>query len=78
MMPTIMNLATGATFKEITKSNFRKLPILLLPKQINDQFVEVMKPIFEMIRVLEEKNDLLKETRDLLLPKLITGQLAVV
>ena len=77
MMPTIMNLATGATFKEITKGNFRKLPILLLPKNINDQLVKVMQPTFEMIRVLEEMNDLLKQTRDSLLPKLISGQLAV-
>jgi len=73
----IMNLASGATFKEINKTTFRKIPILVPGQSIIDQFNEIMKPIGALLENLIRKNRVLKETRDLLLPKLISGEIDV-
>jgi len=73
----IMNLASGATFKEINKTTFRKIPILVPGQSIIDQFNEIMNPIGALLENLIRKNRVLKETRDLLLPKLISGEIDV-
>jgi type I restriction enzyme, S subunit len=41
------------------------------------KFSEIVSPLFRQIYVLSEKNDNLRKTRDLLLPKLISGQIDV-
>lgn len=41
------------------------------------RFVELCEPIFKQVRVLTAKNSNLRATRDLLLPKLISGELDV-
>lgn len=73
----ILSVASGATFKEITKGNFRKFPILVSPKKYSTLFNEIVAPIGRNIEVLIKKQDLLRSTRDLLLPKLISGELDV-
>lgn len=73
----ILNFATGATFKEITKGNFRKFPFLLPPSDITDEFNRSVAPIGRTIELLIQKQKNLRATRDLLLPKLISGKLDV-
>ena len=73
----ILNVATGATFKEITKGNFRKFPFLLPPSDIAEQFNGIVAPFGRNIEVLIQKQKNLRTTRDLLLPKLISGKLDV-
>jgi type I restriction enzyme S subunit len=76
-LPQILTLASGATFKEITKTTFRELPILVPSQSIADKFLEVSSPIGRQIETLLRKNELLREARDLLLPRLISGELDV-
>jgi type I restriction enzyme, S subunit len=73
----ILNFATGATFKEITKGNFRKFSYLVPPPDVSEQFNELAAPIGRNIETLICKQDNLRTTRDLLLPKLISGKLDV-
>jgi len=73
----ILNFATGATFKEITKGNFRKFSYLVPPPDVSEQFNELAAPIGRNIETLIRKQDNLRTTRDLLLPKLISGKLDV-
>jgi type I restriction enzyme S subunit len=40
-------------------------------------FHETEEPFFDAVRNLRKKNELLRKTRDSLLPKLISGQLDV-
>lgn len=47
------------------------------PAEILDAFSEVIKPIFEKIRLLSQKNDRLISIRGQLLPRLISGKLSV-
>jgi type I restriction enzyme, S subunit len=72
---TIISFASGATFKEISKTVFRQLPILIAEKKVRNQFVTVIDPICKHIANLQQKNINLRKTRDLLLPKLISGEI---
>jgi type I restriction enzyme S subunit len=73
----IVSLASGATFKEISRSTFRKLPMLVPPQPLRQAFDEFAAPICKMIESLLKKQAILRTTRDLLLPKLISGQIDV-
>ena len=44
---------------------------------MRDKFSEFIEPIFQKIDSLEEANDVLTKTHDLLLPRLISGKLSV-
>ncbi len=73
----INTLASGATFKEINKSTFRRLPIAIAEATTNKQFNEILAPIGKQIENLIARNAILHHTRDLLLPKLISGEVDV-
>jgi type I restriction enzyme S subunit len=69
--------ATGATFKEITKGVFRKLELVVPPIELTKAFELAVEPMMNLVLQLEQKNANLRTTRDLLLPKLISGELDV-
>jgi type I restriction enzyme S subunit len=68
-------LGTGATFKEITKRAFKEYGVVLAPPDIERLFFERTWPLLQMIETLEAQNENLRLTRDLLLPKLLSGEL---
>lgn len=47
------------------------------PQEIRDRFVEIAGPLFESISQFSAQNTVLTQTRDLLLPRLISGKLSV-
>lgn len=73
----ITNLATGATFKEINKRTFRELQIVVASPDICEAFVNIMSPIGGLIENLLQRNSNLRRTRDLLLPKLVSGEVSI-
>jgi type I restriction enzyme S subunit len=70
-------LATGATFKEITKGSFKRVPFLLPVDKILEDFRNAITPIDDQVRLLEEASRKLALLRDMLLPKLVSGQIDV-
>lgn len=70
-------VATGATFKEITKGAFKRVPFLVPAQDVLGKHREFVDPVESQIRVLEEQTRALGHLRDLLLPKLVTGQIDV-
>jgi len=50
------------------------LSVLIPPKELRDKFAKIVRPLFTKMHLLGKKNTRLKETRDLLLPKLISGK----
>ena len=57
---------------------FLKQEYVTIPdKIILSKFNNLVSPFFEEIQILKDKNQLLEETRDLLLPRLISGKLSV-
>lgn len=69
--------ATGSTFKEASGSLMRMQKVLIPSEHIYDDFEKLLQPIFERQAVLEIECNKLSLLRDILLPKLISGQLKV-
>jgi type I restriction enzyme, S subunit len=70
-------LAGGATFAELTKGTFKRIEILTPPEPIVIEFTAIESPLFKNIETLLQTNRKLIETRDKLLPRLISGKLSV-
>ena len=67
--------ANGSTFQEISKKNFRPLRVNHSGEALVAKFAEVAGPMMALIRNNEQENQTLAATRDLLLPKLMSGEL---
>lgn len=72
-----ISLGTGATFKEITKGVFKGIELVVPPAALVDDFQQKVTPLMDMILRLQRKNRNLRTQRDLLLPKLISGEIDV-
>ncbi|MDC5718208.1 restriction endonuclease subunit S [Vibrio europaeus] len=53
----------------------KEFPVCIPPQDILDKFNAVVTPAIEQVRVLSLKNRNLKKQRDMLLPKLISGEI---
>ncbi len=73
----IHQLAGGATFKEIRKTSFRELPITVADDDVQRRFRSQTEPLLGLIENLILKNHNLRQTRDLLLPRLVSGEIPV-
>jgi type I restriction enzyme S subunit len=73
----IDNTASGSTYKEINRTEFRDFDFLIAEEKTRQEFLKTIKPIAELIEVLLKKNKNLRKQRDLLLPRLISGELDV-
>lgn len=76
-MNAILAKANGSTFQEISKGNFRPLPMVVPPKPVLQAFDAVAKPLYERIAKNEKESRTLAQTRDLLLPRLMSGEIRI-
>ncbi len=76
-MDAIIAKANGSTFQEISKGNFRPLPVVVAPDPLLQAFDSIVKPFYERIAKNEREARTLAQTRDLLLPRLMSGDLRV-
>ena len=76
-MDVILGNANGSTFQEISKSNFRSIPVIVPPEPILKAFRERTGPLYRHIVENERESRTLAQLRDTLLPKLISGKLRV-
>jgi type I restriction enzyme S subunit len=75
--PHFKLLAGGATFAELTKTTFKRFEILTPPEKLVSFFTDKVAPLLKTIEKLLQTNVYLEKTRDMLLPKLISGRLPV-
>jgi len=73
----IINLNSNAAQPGINQAGVKGLDIILPSKLLLNEFRFYIKPILSLIFKLALKNKTLVETRDLLLPRLISGELDV-
>jgi len=73
----ILQHANGSTFQEISKKNFRPLPITVADSDTLSAFDKTVRPLFDRIVANERENRTLDATRDLLLPKLMSGEISI-
>ncbi|MGI8427358.1 MAG: restriction endonuclease subunit S [Actinomycetota bacterium] len=76
-VPEFKTLASGATFKELSRGEFRRLQIALPPVDLMTHFHTAVKPLGDSIERMLEMNECLRSLRDFLLPKLVSGQIDV-
>ncbi len=76
-MEAIKGRANGTTFMEISKSNFRTLPVFVPPQTLLDEFQQQVEPLHRRVVSNLEESRTLAELRDALLPKLLSGELRV-
>jgi type I restriction enzyme S subunit len=76
-MQTVHQKANGSTFQEISKANFRPIEVTVPSPALLRAFDETARPLFERIISNEKENRVLAATRDLLLPKLMSGEIRV-
>lgn len=77
-MEAVKSKANGSTFQEISKSNFKLIDISIPSVEVLQRFDEVIDPVFRKIVENVYSNLSLTQTRDTLLPKLMSGQLELV
>jgi len=71
------SMGNGAIFKAVSKQEVLGLPFLVPPAPLVVAFEKKASPIWSLVRNLTHQNENLRATRDLLLPKLISGELDV-
>ncbi|MFC1337393.1 MAG: restriction endonuclease subunit S, partial [gamma proteobacterium symbiont of Clathrolucina costata] len=76
-MDRIKANAGGSTFAEISKRSFKPIRILKPSKEILRRFDELASPLHHQVVELERENIALARMRDVLLPKLISGDLTL-
>lgn len=69
--------ASGAVFDAIVVDTFKNIPFLIPSSSLCDEFTEQVKSVFSQIDNLSIQNMKLAQARDLLLPKLMSGELTV-
>lgn len=73
----IKNMKSGAAIPRIVLKDFKRLPIVWPTVEVRDRFEHLIHPLHQQCRLLVESNQRLAASRNLLLPRLISGQLSV-
>ncbi|MEG5054937.1 MULTISPECIES: restriction endonuclease subunit S [unclassified Microcoleus] len=76
-MGIIEGRANGTTFMEISKKNFRAIPVLVPSQQVLEAFNEQAESIHQQVANNFYKNKTLTSIRNALLPKLLSGKIRV-
>lgn len=76
-MSVIIGNANGSTFLEISKSNFRPLPIVVPSTEKLREFEQQAKLLHQLVVDNQCQSQTLIKLRDTLLPKLLSGELRV-
>ena len=53
--------------------NINRISTIIPSQELIDLFMEKVKPLYEEIKVLKQKNEILTKQRDSLLPRLMSG-----
>lgn len=73
----IRSHAGGATYKEISKGKFRALPVVIPDAALLREFEHQASTLHAQVRTLHTQNQKLAQARDILLPRLMNGEIAV-
>jgi type I restriction enzyme S subunit len=71
------SMGGGTIFKAVSKDDMHEIKVMVPPMNLILSFEEIVNPILGEIKNLTVKNGKLRTTRDILLPKLISGELDV-
>ena len=69
--------ANGTTVLHLSPSHVQSSKLVLPPSEARQRYAEIAKSLHQQSDLLQKKNTNLRQTRDLLLPRLISGELDV-
>ncbi|HDZ18394.1 hypothetical protein LCGC14_1154150 [marine sediment metagenome] len=70
-------IGAGTIYKAVTKDDVHNIEILYPKEEIIEEFEKIIKPFSDLILNLTIKNECLRQLRDLLLPKLVFGEIHI-
>lgn len=73
----LTNHATGSAYPAVNSSDFENAEIVLPPNELLNEFDNTVSPMFILRKKLLAKNNNLRQTRDMLLPRLVSGEIDV-
>jgi type I restriction enzyme S subunit len=73
----IRSMGSGSTYPEVSRGKFREFMVLTPTQRLVADFDEQASRLFAQIRNLKLQTQKLRAARDLLLPKLMSGEVAV-
>ena len=73
----VKSRAVGAVFDAIIKDTFKVIPFVVPPERLIEEFTDYAESILKQIDFLLTSTEKLTQARDILLPKLMSGELAV-
>ena len=71
----IRSNAKGSTFPEISRARFRSMDVAIPEDNALIEFNNVVEPLMQQVRILAKQNAFLATARDMLLPRLMKGDL---
>jgi type I restriction enzyme S subunit len=76
-MDAIKAHASGTTFPEISKKNFRPLPVVVPSGNVIRAYQQIADPLYKLLTASVKEGERLARTRDYLLPQLLSGSVWV-
>ena len=73
----LVGLGQGAAQNNISQQVIKSFKMVLPRKELMEAFLESVSPLFEQVEILQKSNINLVQARDLLLPRLMNGEVAV-
>lgn len=77
LQPVINNMQVGSAQPHVYAKNINRLSIIIPSENDLIAYENIIKPLYDEIKKLNDKNKLLKKQRDALLPRLMSGKLSV-
>ena len=76
-VPEIRSNAQGTTYPEISKGRFREMDVVIPKRAIAAEFSREASEFIAQVRCLKRSTSVLTQARDILLPRLMSGKVAV-
>ena len=73
----LVNHATGASYPAVRPDDFERAEVLVPPEMLLKELHATTEPAFRLSVKLDRENAKLRDARDLLLPRLMNGEIAV-
>ncbi|SFJ78122.1 restriction endonuclease subunit S [Thermoflavimicrobium dichotomicum] len=74
---TLINIAQGSAQTNISQQTIRNLPMIMPSTDIMNAFISIVSPLYAQMKTLQLQVIKLKQARDLLLPRLMKGEITV-
>ncbi|MHA1304692.1 MAG: restriction endonuclease subunit S [Candidatus Heimdallarchaeaceae archaeon] len=69
------NISQGTTMKHIKRNSLKQVKLIIPPTKLINELDSILEPIHNQLTIIEKKNAVLLKIRDLLIPKLISGEI---